>query len=123
MLEVKKQKNLFKNAVIFISVILIAFFGIFALSQKGSCAGGDVAGVVTQTYDKTKSQVKTILEKAVFPAISIGLAIALVVKAITSYFDYKKTGQFNWTPLVILFISLIVALMGAGLVWQLAGQS
>ena len=60
-------------------------------------AGGDVAGAVEQTWKEAATQIKSVVEKVVFPALDMILAIAFFVKLGGAYFDFRKRGQFDWT--------------------------
>ena len=60
-------------------------------------AGGDVAGAVEQTWTDASSQIKTVVDNVVFPALSMVLAIAFFAKLAMAYFDYRKHGQFEWS--------------------------
>lgn len=72
-------------------------------------AGGDVAGAVEQTWTEAAKQIKSVVEKVVFPALDMILAIAFFVKLGGAYFDYRQRGQFEWTGPAILFACLISA--------------
>ena len=50
-------------------------------------AGGDVAGAVEQTWTEAAKQIKSVVEKGVFPALDMILAIAFFVKLGGAYFD------------------------------------
>ena len=50
-------------------------------------AGGDVAGAVEQTWTEAAKQIKSVVEKVVFPALDMILAIAFFVKLGGAYFD------------------------------------
>ena len=69
-------------------------------------AGGDVAGAVEQTWTEAAKQIKSVVEKVVFPALDMILAIAFFVKLGGAYFDYRQRGQFEWTGPAILFAGL-----------------
>ena len=73
-------------------------------------AGGDVAGAVEQTWTEAAKQIKSVVEKVVFPALDMILAIAFFVKLGGAYFDYRQRGQFEWTGPAILFACLIFTL-------------
>ena len=74
------------------------------LSVAAFAAGsGDVAGAVESTWTAASNQIKSVVNKVVFPAIDMILAIFFFVKLGTAYFDYRKTGQFEWTAPAILF--------------------
>ena len=52
-----------------------------------AAAGGDVAGAVEQTWTEAAKQIKSVVEKVVFPALDMILAIAFFVKLGGAYFD------------------------------------
>ena len=56
-----------------------------------------VAGAVEQTWTEAAKQIKSVVEKVVFPALDMILAIAFFVKLGGAYFDYRQRGQFEWT--------------------------
>ena len=86
------------------------------LSVAAFAAGsGDVAGAVESTWTAASGQIKSVVNKVVFPAIDMILAIFFFVKLGTAYFDYRKTGQFEWTAPVILFGCLIFSLDHRGM--------
>lgn len=80
-------------------------------------ASGDVAGAVTSTWTAAKFQIKSVVDNVVFPVIDVILAILLFVKIATCYMDYRKHGQFEWTPVAILFGCLIFALTCPLYIW------
>ena len=49
------------------------------LTVPAFAAGGDVAGAVEQTWDDAATQIKTVVDNVVFPALSMILAIAFFV--------------------------------------------
>ena len=57
----------------------------------------------------------------VFPVIDMVLAIAFFVKLGTAYFDYRKSGQFEWTAPAILFACLVFTLTAPLYIWQIIG--
>ena len=78
---------------------------------------GDVAGAVEQTWNDASEQIKSVVDNVVFPVIDVILAILLFVKIATCYMDYRKHGQFEWTPVAILFGCLIFALTCPLYIW------
>ena len=62
------------------------------------CAAGtgDVAGAIEGTWKDASAQIKTVVNKVVFPAIDLILAVFFFAKLGTAYFDYRKHGQFEW---------------------------
>ena len=57
----------------------------------------------------------------VFPVIDMVLAIAFFVKLGTAYFDYRKSGQFEWTAPAILFACLFFTLTAPTYIWGIVG--
>ena len=68
-----------------------------------------------------KVQIKTIVNNVVFPVVDVILAILLFVKIATSYMDYRKHGQFEWTAPAILFGCLIFSLTAPLYLWSIVG--
>ena len=84
-------------------------------------AGGDVAGAVEQTWTEAAKQIKAVVEKVVFPALDMILAIAFFVKLGGAYFDFRQRGQFEWTGPAILFACLIFTLTAPKYIWSIIG--
>ena len=84
-------------------------------------AGGDVAGAVEQTWTEAAEQIKSIVDKVVFPALDMVLAIAFFVKLGGAYFDYRQRGQFERTGPAILFACLIFTLIAPQYIWNIIG--
>ena len=84
-------------------------------------AGGDVAGAVEQTWKEAATQIKSVVEKVVFPALDMILAIAFFVKLGSSYFDYRQRGQFEWVGPAILLACLIFSLSAPKYIWNIIG--
>ena len=84
-------------------------------------AGGDVAGAVEQTWTEAAKQIESVVEKVVFPALDMILAIAFFTKLGMAYFDYRKHGQFEWTGPVILFACLVFTLTAPLYIWGIIG--
>mgnify|MGYP002508231821 CR=1 FL=1 len=53
----------------------------------------------------------------VFPAIDLILAVLFFVKVGTAYMDYRKHGQIEWAPPVILFACLVFMLTAPLYIW------
>ena len=83
--------------------------------------GGDVAGAVEQTWTEAAKQIKSVVEKVVFPALDMILAIAFFVKLGSSYFDYRQRGQFEWVGPAILLACLIFSLSAPKYIWNIIG--
>lgn len=108
----KKQWLIFAAAL----VLIIAF------SATTVYAAGDVASAIEGTWNTAKSQIKTVVNNVVFPVVDMVLAILFFVKVGTSYFEYKKHGQFEMTAPAILFACLIFTLTAPLYIWGIVGM-
>ena len=90
-----------------------------AMSVTAFAASGDVAGAVENTWNAAKSQVQTVVNNVVFPVIDMILAGLFVVKVGTSYFEYRKHGQFEFAAPCILFACLIFTLTAPLYIWTI----
>lgn len=86
-----------------------------------AAGSGDVSGVVVSTWDSVKSQIKDVVDKVVFPAIDMILVVLLLVKGGTCYLEFRKHGQLDLTPIVILFVCLILTLTAPQFIWGIIG--
>ena len=82
-------------------------------------AAGDVASAIEQTWNTTKSQVQAVVNNVVFPVVDMILAILFFVKVGTSYFEYRKHGQFEFAAPAILFACLIFTLTAPLYIWTI----
>lgn len=82
-------------------------------------AAGDVAGAIENTWNTAKTQVQTVVNNVVFPVVDMILAIMFFVKVGTSYFEYRKHGQFEFTAPCILFACLIFTLTAPLYIWTI----
>ena len=96
---------------------------VLAMTTLGTSAlaAGEVSQAIEATWKDAAGQVKTIVNAVVFPAIALILAILFFVKLSTSYLDYRKHGQFDFTAPAILFVGLILALTAPLYLWQILG--
>ena len=101
--------------------IIAAVRVVAALCCTTAFAAGNVSTAVESTWKDAAAQIKTVVEKVVFPALDMVLAIAFFGKTGLAYFDYKKHGQFEWTGPVILFACLILTLIAPNYVWTIIG--
>ena len=90
-----------------------------AMSVTAFAATGDVAGAVENTCNAAKSQVQTVVNNVVFPVIDMILAVLFFVKVGTSYFEYRKHGQFEFAAPCILFACLIFTLTAPLYIWTI----
>ena len=84
-------------------------------------AAGDIAGAVTSTWNNAKSQIKTIADNVIFPALDVILVILLFVKIGGMYLEYRKHGQLEWTPIAIIFGGLLFTLTAPSYIWGVVG--
>lgn len=99
-----------------IVLLLVLLFTIPAMATSGN-----VAGAVQQTWQDAATQIKTVVDSVVFPALTMILAIAFFVKLGLSYFEFRKHGQFEWTGPAILFVCLIFVLLAPKYIWGIVG--
>ena len=101
-------------------LMIVLVIGLMAVPCLAD-GNGDVAGAVEATWNSAKTQVKNITNKVVFPVIDMILAILFFVKVATSYFDYRKHGQFEFAAPCILFACLIFSLTAPLYIWNIIG--
>ena len=104
-----------------ITVVIMVLLLILTLSSA-VFAAGDVAGAIQGTWDTAKVQIKSVVNNVVFPVIDLILAVFLFVKLGMAYFDYRKSGQFEWTAPAILFACLIFVLTAPTYIWGILGM-
>ncbi|MPM11721.1 hypothetical protein SDC9_58071 [bioreactor metagenome] len=105
-----------------ITLILCLAFAISLLLGTTAFASGDVAGAIEGTWNDASDQIKTVVNNVVFPAIDLILAVFFFAKLATSYFDYRKHGQFEWSAPAILFACLVFALTCPLYIWSILGM-
>ncbi len=103
--------------VLCVMLLVIALFGTTAYAA----GSGDVAGAIEGTWKDASGQIKTVVNKVVFPAIDLILAVFFFAKLATTYFDYRKHGQFEWAAPSILFACLVFALTCPLYIWAILG--
>ena len=100
--------------------LVIALLVCLAFSTT-AFAAGDVAGAIEGTWNDASAQIKTVVNKVVFPAIDLILAVFFFAKLGMAYFDYRKSGQFEWTGPAILFACLIFTITAPTYIWTILG--
>ena len=103
-----------------VSIFILAVLLVGLLSTT-ALAAGDVAGAIEQAWTGAATQIKTVVNQVVFPALDMILAIAFFGKLGMAYFDYRKHGQFEWTGPAILFACLIFTLTAPTYIWNVIG--
>ena len=111
----KKYK---KIAVIICRVLLLTLMFSSTVFAGGT---GDVAGAIESTWTDASGQIKTVVNKVVFPAIDLILAVFFFAKLGMAYFDYRKHGQFEWAAPAILFACLVFTLTAPTYIWTILG--
>lgn len=100
-----------------LSLLLVCVMGTTAFAA----GTGDVASAVESTWKTASGQIKTVVNNVVFPAIDLILAVFFFAKLGTAYFDFRKSGQFEWTAPAILFACLVFTLTAPLYIWQIIG--
>ncbi len=112
----KKSKKIL--VVFCLARVLVTMFCVAAYAAPT----GDVAGAIENTWNDASSQIKTVVNKVVFPAIDLILAVFFFAKLGTAYFDYRKHGQFEWAAPAILFACLVFTLTAPVYIWTILGM-
>ena len=79
----------------------------------------DVSVVIERTWSSAKTEIKNVVDKVVFPALSLILGVLFFVKLAGAYFDYRKHGQFEFVAPLILFVGLIFSIIAPQFIWQI----
>lgn len=109
-----KRKTM--RALLCVAVVVLLMT---AMSVTAFAADGDVAGAVENTWNAAKTQVQSVVNNVIFPAIDLVLAVLFFVKVGTSYFEYRKHGQFEFAAPCILFACLIFTLTAPLYIWDI----
>lgn len=102
--------------------VVIMVLTIFAVTVVSVYAAGDVASAVESTWTTARGQIKTVVNNVVFPVLDLILAVFFFVKLGSAYFDYRKSGQFEWTAPAILFACLVFVLTAPTYLWSILGM-
>lgn len=97
-----------------IMMLMVAF-----LAMPAFATGGNVSGAIEDTWNAAQGQIKDIVNNVVFPVIDMILAVLLFVKIATSYMEYRKHGQFDFTAPAILFACLLFSLTAPSYIWNI----
>ena len=114
----KKFKKYLRPAALALLLCALCCVPAFA---SGGTGGSGVADVVEQTWKDAAGQIKSVVNKVVFPALDMILAIAFFGKLGMAYFDYRQRNQFEWTGPVILFACLVFTLTAPLYIWSIVG--
>lgn len=110
------MKHKKRVALLLILVICLTL----ALSSTALATG--VSEAIEGTWDSASSEIRTVVDNVVFPAIDMILAIFFFAKLALSYFDYRKHGQFEWSAPAILFACLVFTLTAPLYIWTILGM-
>ncbi len=80
--------------IVCLTVLAVLFCLLFTVTASAS-GSGDVAAAVESTWTTASAQIKTVVDKVVFPVIDMVLAIAFFVKLGTAYFDCAPVRAFQ----------------------------
>ena len=108
-------KKHIRRLIAVLAAVLLLSVPAFAASGTS----GNVASVIESTWQAARTQIQTVVNNVVFPAIDLILAVMLFVKIGTAYMDYRKHGQLEWTGPVILFVCLIFTLTAPLYIWTI----
>ena len=104
--------------ILFCTIFAALLVPVFAVPAM---ATGDVAGAVQSTWTTARCQFRTVVDYVVFPVIDVVLVILFFVKVSTSYFEYRKHGQFEFAAPAILFACLVFTLTAPLYIWGVVG--
>lgn len=103
-------------------LLVVLILGCMLCTTAYAASTGDVAGAIENTWNDASDQIKTVVNKVVFPAIDLILAVFFFAKLGTAYFDYRKHGQFEFAAPAILFACLVFTLTAPLYIWQILGM-
>ena len=110
-----------KHKFIRILVLLCLTAVLVSMLAVPAFAAGDVSGAIENTWGAVQQEVKDVVNNVVFPVIDMILAILFFVKIATSYMEYRKHGQFDFTAPAILFACLLFSLTAPTYIWTILG--
>ena len=119
-----KKKILKIFSVAGIVMIMLSCFSmtVFANAGAGGVGSGDVAGAIENTWNTASEQIKQVVDNVVFPVIDLILAVFFFAKLGLAYFDYRKSGHFEWTAPAVLFACLVFTLTAPLYIWGIIGM-
>ena len=116
------MRNFNCKRLIVMMIVVLTVVCLTATTAFAAAPGtGDVAGAVESTWTTASAQIKTVVNNVVFPAIDLILAVFFFAKLGTAYFEYRKSGQFEWAAPAILFACLVFTLTAPMYLWSIVG--
>lgn len=112
----KKTMKIFM--LILTATVLMTTLTLTAFAESST----DVAGAIESTWNTASKQIKQVVNNVVFPVIDLILAVCFFAKLGLAYFDYRKSGHFEWTAPAILFACLVLTLTAPMYVWGIIGM-
>ena len=100
-----------------LAVVMVSVFSVAAFAEAGN-----VAGAIEGTWNAAETQIKQVVNNVVFPIIDLVLAVFFFAKLGLAYFDYRKSGHFEWTAPAILFACLVFTMTAPLYIWQIIGD-
>ena len=114
-----KSSKILKTVIgIVISVFMLSMVALPVFAE-GDGGTGSVAQAIESTWTPAKSQVTSVVDNVVFPVVDMILAVLFFVKVATTYMEYRKHGQFDFTAPAILFACLIFSLTAPLYIWTI----
>lgn len=84
-MKMKMKKSLI---TLFAVLLVAAVLAVPCFASSGSSGGGgNVSGVIEETWDAANTQIQEVVDNVVFPALSVILAIAFFAKTASAWFD------------------------------------
>lgn len=114
------KSNFKKIAVaLMIMALLSAFFSITCFAAPVTTS--TLADVAENVKNDVLGQIKTIFNNVVFPVLSFGLLVTLIVVGVTQYFNHRNNGKINWTAIILLIIGFLICATAPLYIWSLVG--
>ena len=104
---------------LFTMLCVLTLFVAFMAIPASATAAGNVSGATEGPGHAATGQAQTIANNGGFPVIDMILAVLLFVKIATSYMEYRKHGQFDFTAPAILFACLLFSLTAPSYIWNI----
>lgn len=113
------MKKISKWLSVLLTILIVSsLFTVCAFAEGGGGAG-NVASAVEGTWKTASEQIKTVVDNVVFPIIDVILAVFFFAKLGLAYFDYRKSGHFEWAAPAILFACLVFTLTAPTYIWTI----